>query len=105
MTGLYLENLDPIKAIYATVTRQSSAGVFEPEEALTPKDALRMWTIWAARSMGEGHSKGSIEVRKLGDLTVLSDDITTIDPQKIKDVKVLQTIVGGRIVYNRRVQP
>lgn len=99
MTGLYLENLDPIKAIYATVTRQSSAGIFLPEEALSPKDALRMWTIWAARSIGDGHIKGSIEKGKLADLTVLSDDITTIDPKAIKNVTVIRTIVGGRTVY------
>jgi predicted amidohydrolase YtcJ len=101
MTGLYLENLDPIKAIYAAVTRQSSAGVFLPEEAISPKDALRMWTIWAARSIGDGTIKGSIEVGKLADLTVLSDDITTINPQAIKDVSVLRTIVGGRTVYSK----
>jgi predicted amidohydrolase YtcJ len=99
MTGIYLENIDPMRAIWSSVTRASDAGVFEPSEAVSVKDALRMWTIWAARAMGEGSLKGSIEPGKYADMTVLSDDIFSIVPDKLQNVRAVKTIVGGRVVY------
>ncbi len=102
VTGVYLENTNPMKAIYATVTRNSDDGKFEPEQALTVMEAIKMWTIWAAKSMGEEDIKGSIEPGKFADMTVLSDDIFSIDKDKIKDIKALQTIVGGKIVYSQK---
>ena len=102
VTGVYLENTNPMKAIYATVTRNSDAGKFEPEQALTVTESLKMWTIWAAKSLGEENLKGSIEPGKYADMTVLSDDILTIDPAKIIDIKIERTIVGGTNVYSRK---
>jgi predicted amidohydrolase YtcJ len=102
VTGVYLENTNPMKAIYATVTRNSDAGKFEPEQALTVTESLKMWTIWAAKALGEEKLKGSIETGKYADMTVLSDDILTIDPEKIIDIKILKTIVGGNIVFERK---
>ena len=99
MTGIYLGNIDPLKAIYATVTRQSDMGVFEPQEAISVRDALKMWTIWPAKSVGEDKVKGSIEIGKYADMTVLSDNIFTIPKNALKDAKASMTIVGGRIVY------
>ena len=98
-TGIYLTSLDPMRSIYAAVTRDSDIGLFQPEQAITVPDALRMWTIWAARALGEESIKGSIEVGKLADMTVLSDDIFSIPKEKLKEVRVVKTIVGGRIVY------
>ena len=99
MTGIYLGNIDPFKAIYATVTRQSDMGVFEPREAISVRDALKMWTIWPAKSVGEDKVKGSIEIGKYADMAVLSDNIFTIPKNALKDAKASMTIVGGRIVY------
>ena len=99
MTGIYLGNVDPFKAIYATVTRQSDMGIFEPQEAISVRDALRMWTIWPAKAVGEDKVKGSIEVGKYADMTVLSDNIFTIPQNALKDVKASMTVVGGRVVY------
>ena len=99
MTGIYLGNIDPLKAIYATVTRQSDMGVFEPQEAISVRDALKMWTIWPAKSVGEDKVKGSIEIGKYADMTVLSDNIFNIPKNALKDAKASMTIVGGRIVY------
>ena len=99
VTGIYLDNINPFLAIYAAVTRQSDAGLFEPGQAITVTEALKMWTTWAAKSMGEADVKGSIEPGKYADLTVLSDDIFSMPKDALKDVKVLKTIVAGQIVY------
>ena len=101
MTGIYLGNIDPFKAMYASVTRQSDKGIFEPQEAISVRDALRMWTIWPAKAVGEEKVKGSIEVGKYADMAVLSKNIFQIPKENLKDVKTLNTIVGGRIVYQR----
>jgi len=101
MTGIYLGNIDPFKAMYATVTRQSDMGIFEPQEAITVRDALRMWTIWPAKAVGEDKIKGSIEVGKFADMTVLSDNIFQIPKDSLKDVKASMTVVGGRVVYQK----
>ena len=99
MTGIYLGNIDPFKAMYATVTRQSDMGIFEPQEAISVRDALRMWTIWPAKAIGEGKIKGTIEPGKYADMVVLSDNILNIPKDNIKDVKAVKTIVGGRLVH------
>ena len=99
MTGIYLANINPFSAIYACVTRNSDQGLFEPEEAVTVTEALKMWTIWAAKSMGEADVKGTIEPGKYADMTVLSDDIFTMPKEDLKNVKTLKTIVGGKVVY------
>jgi predicted amidohydrolase YtcJ len=99
VTGIYLDNVNPFLAIYAAVTRNSDKGIFMPEEAVTVSEALKMWTVWAAKSMGEFAVKGSIEPGKFADMTVLADDPLTIPKEKLKDVKVLKTIVGGEVVY------
>ncbi len=102
MTGIYLGNINPFQAIYAMVTRNSDMGVFEPKQAISVTEALKMWTIWAAKSMGQADVKGSIEPGKYADMTVLSDDIFTMPKEGLKDVKVLKTIVGGALVYEAK---
>jgi predicted amidohydrolase YtcJ len=61
-----------------------------------------MWTIWAAKSMGEEKMKGSIEPGKYADMTVLSGDIFTMPMNDLKDVKATKTIVGGNVVYEAK---
>jgi predicted amidohydrolase YtcJ len=75
-------------------------GVFHPEQAVTPLEALKMWTIWAAKALGEESLKGSIEPGKYADMTVLSHDLLTVPAEQIKNIKALKTIVGGEIVYD-----
>ncbi|NJD32016.1 MAG: amidohydrolase [Gammaproteobacteria bacterium] len=99
LTGIVLETLNPFLHIWAAVTRNSDVGVFEPAQAVTVDQALRMMTIWSARAQGEGAIKGSLEPGKVADLVVLSDDITEVEPAAIRDLKVLETVVGGRVVY------
>jgi hypothetical protein len=102
VTGIYLENVNPFLAIYAAVTRNSDKGIFEPGQAITVAEALKMWTVWAAKSMGEFKVKGSIEPGKYADMTVLSDNIFSIPKDGLKDVKALKTITGGVIVYEAK---
>lgn len=101
MTGIYLGNVEPFPAMQAMVTRASDAGVFEPQEAISVLDAVRMWTIWAARAIGEGEHRGSLEVGKLADLTVLTDDVFAVPPDRIHTVAAAMTVVGGRVVFSR----
>jgi predicted amidohydrolase YtcJ len=101
-TGAYLQAVNPFIHMKAAVTRMSDMGVLQPEEALSVKDALRMWTVWAARSIQEEKERGSIEKGKLADMAVLSDDLFAIPPARIDQVRVEQTIVGGEVVYRAR---
>ena len=99
MTGIYLGNINPFEAMYAAVSRQSDKGLFIPDQAISVEEAVKMWTIWAAKSMGQDAIKGSLEEGKFADMTVISDDIFSVSTEKIKDIKPLKTIVGGKIVY------
>ncbi|MEE8348816.1 MAG: amidohydrolase [Acidobacteriota bacterium] len=96
--------LDPFHSMWCAVTRQTFFGSrFVPEEAIGVKDALRLWTINGAYSGGEEDLKGSIETEKLADMIVISDDILTIAEDRIRDIKVDLTIVGGQVVHERSV--
>jgi hypothetical protein len=99
LTGIVLETLDPFLHVWAAVTRNSDAGVFVPEQAVSVDEALRMLTIWSARAQGEDALKGSIEPGKVADFVVISQDIRKIPPAEIRGLQVLQTIVGGKVVY------
>ncbi len=95
--------LSPILGIYAAVTRATLDGKHPegwfPEQRLTVEEALRAYTMGSAYAAFEENDKGSITPGKLGDVVVLSDDLFTIPPARIKDAHVVMTIVGGKIVY------
>jgi len=93
----------PFVQIYAAVTRKTSSGqVVGPEEAISVMDAIRVYTMNGAYLSKEEDLKGSIEVGKLADMIVLDRDMLTIPHDEIKDVKVLTTIVNGKIVYTTK---
>lgn len=103
VTGIYPDNVNPFLGIYAAVTRSSDSPAnspFLPAEAVSVTEALKMWTIWAARSLGEDQVKGTIEAGKYADMAVLSDDVLTINPTNLKSVTVLKTIMAGEVVYS-----
>jgi predicted amidohydrolase YtcJ len=90
--------------IYGVVTRKAYSGeLLAPEQALSVKDALRLYTINGAYASFEEDIKGSIEPGKLADMVVLDRDILAIPQEELKEMKALMTIVGGEIVYQRSV--
>ncbi len=94
--------IGPMVGIYAAVTRKGASGaVFAPEERLTMEEAIRGYTRNGAYITFEEDIKGTLEPGKLADMIVLSEDLLTIDPQRILDVVVETTIVGGRVVFER----
>ena len=91
-----------ITGIHGCVTRRSSTGrSLAEEQAIPVLDAIRAYTINGAYLENKEDEKGSIEPGKLADFVVLDRDITTIDPSEIIEAKVLMTIVGGEVVYER----
>jgi predicted amidohydrolase YtcJ len=98
--------LDPLKGVYAAVTRKKIdtqlGSSWHPEERLTVLDAIRAYTIDAARVSGEETIKGSIEPGKLADLVVLSENIFEIADEDLCTVQVDMTIFDGKIVYERQ---
>ncbi|HED08185.1 MAG TPA: amidohydrolase [Ignavibacteria bacterium] len=99
-------DLNPMLGLYAAVTRRTDDGKnpngWLPEQKLTIEEAIKSYTINSAYAAFQENVKGSIEPGKLADMVVLSNDILTIDPVKIKDVKVDMTIFDGKIVYTRK---
>ena len=91
-----------MQVVWATVNRTSRSGaVVGPDERVTPYEAMKMVTIWGAEQFGEQATKGSIKEGKLADLVVLSDNPITMDPTKINQVQVLETIKEGKTVWVR----
>jgi predicted amidohydrolase YtcJ len=92
----------PFVQIYAAVTRKSSSGqVIGPEEAISVIDAIKVYTINGAYLSKEEDKLGSIEIGKLADLIVLDKDILSVDEEELKTIKVLTTIVDGKIIYEK----
>ncbi|MCZ7612303.1 MAG: amidohydrolase [Ignavibacteriaceae bacterium] len=98
--------LNPLYGIYAAVTRETVDGKnpngWIPSEIISVEDAVKCYTLNSAYASFEEKIKGSIEVGKLADFVVLSDDIFSIDPDEIKNVEVEMTIFNGEIVYTVR---
>jgi predicted amidohydrolase YtcJ len=98
--------LNPMLTLYAATTRATLDGKnpngWFPEQKLTVKEAIEAYTLGSAYAEFQEDVKGSITPGKLADVVLLSDDILAIDPIKIRDVKVLKTWVGGKLVYEAR---
>jgi predicted amidohydrolase YtcJ len=92
--------IGPLVGLYAAVTRKGLSGrVFAEDEALTMMEALQGYTLNAAYLSFEEDIKGSIEPGKLADFIVLDRDLLSIDPEHIMESQVLETWLGGTLVY------
>ena len=96
---------DPMKILYAAATRKTldgkPEGGWRPEQKLDLETSLTSYTANNAYAMGEEASRGKLMPGMLADLVVLDQDLFAIPPDRIKDVKVVITIVGGRVVFER----
>ena len=104
-TDWYVAPLNPLLGIYAAVTRRTLDGKnpdgWIPEQKISVEDAIKCYTLNSAYASFEENLKGSIEPGKLADLIVLSDDILTIDPVRIKEAEVVMTVFDGKIIYKK----
>jgi predicted amidohydrolase YtcJ len=91
---------DPRMAIQGMVTRTGWDGkTWGANQRISVDEALRVNTINGAYNSHEEAIKGSITPGKLADFVVLSDDLFTVDQEKIKDLQIVRTVVGGTTVY------
>ncbi|MDT4953492.1 MAG: hypothetical protein QOJ02_1630 [Acidobacteriota bacterium] len=101
-----VERGEPMIEFYAAVARKDQKGFsgegWHPEQAVSREQALKMFTLWPAIAAFEEKLKGSIEVGKLADLTVLSADIMKIAESEILKTQCTMTVIGGEIVYERQ---
>jgi predicted amidohydrolase YtcJ len=96
--------VDPFLSMWWMTTRQVLKGyALGTEHAITPKEALALYTVNNARIMGVEKERGSIEPGKLADLAVLSQDILSVPPDAIRETKALMTVVGGKVVYRNGI--
>ena len=89
--------------LWSAVNRISRDGAeIGPDQRITPREGLKTMTIWAAEQYGEQETKGTLEVGKLADLVILSQNPLTVKPMAIKDIKVQETIKEGKTIYTRK---
>jgi predicted amidohydrolase YtcJ len=105
-TDTPVEDVDPLKCFYASVTRQRPDGTppggYDPDQKMTREEALRSYTIDAAYGIFAERDRGSLRAGKLADLVVLSKDIMAVPDGEILSTKVLATMVNGRFVFRRQ---
>ena len=107
-TDAPVEPLNPIACFFAAVTRQTLKGTpeggYEAAEKMTRQEALKSYTINNAYGAFEEDMKGSIEVGKLADFTIFSQDIMKVPDTDILKTKVNYTVIRGKVVYRREIE-
>ena len=98
--------LNPIVGLYAAVTRRTidgkNPGGWYPEQKITLEEAIEAFTMGSAYAEFSETQKGSITPGKLADIIVLDADLFAVAPEKIQDVRVVTTIVGGKVVFEAK---
>ena len=93
---------DSMRVLAATVTRRTRSGdILGPHQRVDVMTALKAMTIWPAWQHFEEDDKGSIEVGKVADFVILSDDPTAVDPETLAQLSVVSTIKGDAVVYRQ----
>jgi len=101
-TDAPVENINTIENYFASVTRQlSDSSAFFPEEKMTRMEALKSYTINGAYASFQDEKLGSLEIGKLADIVILTNDLTTIADENILKTKVETTIVGGKVLFTK----
>jgi predicted amidohydrolase YtcJ len=102
-----VEPLDPMRGLYSAVTRKNIEGDFPeggwfPEQRLTMEEAIKLFTSGSSYASFEENIKGTLEPGKLADMVVLTKDLFTIQPREILATEAAYTILGGRIVFEKK---
>ena len=102
-TDYDVEPINPFRGLYACVTRElpegGPTGGWQPQEKISLDDCIRAYTTGSAYAQFEEGKKGDLKVGKYADFIILSQDLTKATPKEILNTEVLQTVVGGRTVY------
>jgi hypothetical protein len=99
-TDTPVERIDPIANFHAAVTRiMPDEAAFFPAQRMTREEALHAATLGAAYAAFEDEIKGSLEPGKLADVVILSEDLLRVDDERLRQTRVLATIVGGEIAW------
>ena len=97
--------LGPMQGLYAAVTRATldgrNPGGWVPAQKITLAEAVEAYTLGSAYAEFQEREKGSLTAGKLADFVVLDTDIFAVAPERIRDAKVVVTVVGGKIVYGK----
>lgn len=105
-TDCPVEDCDPFQNIYMAVTRKDLSGYPEggyfPQECVDVETAVDAYTLESAYAEFMENVKGRIQPGFLADMVVLDRDIFTVDPDEIKDISPVMTMVGGKVVYDRQ---
>jgi hypothetical protein len=101
----YVAPPTPLEGIYGAVTRRTldnrNPGGWVPEQKITVEDALRAYTTGSAYSEFAESSKGALSPGRLADIVLIDRDLTRVAPESIRDARVMLTVVGGRVVFER----
>lgn len=102
-TDAPVEDVDPLKSFYASVTRkrEDNGMEFFTEQAMTREEALYSYTLGNAYAAFEDDIKGSLEVGKVADIVLLSKDLVTCSDEEVLDTEVLYTLVDGEVKYQK----
>lgn len=93
---------NPLLSIWSCVNRQTQSGkILGAHQCVDIVTALKAYTLYAAYQYHEETEKGSIDVGKLADFTILSENLYTCPKEKIKDIEVLGTVVNGEMIYKK----
>ncbi|MEE1884064.1 amidohydrolase [Pedobacter flavus] len=105
-TDFPVEQINPMLTFYAATIRKDAKGFpeqgFQINNALTPEEALKGMTIWAAKANFEEKEKGSLEVGKFADFVIMDKDFMKAKANEILNVKVLKTYLNGEKVFERK---
>jgi predicted amidohydrolase YtcJ len=95
---------NPWVSIHAAVTQQTEEGAVFSQQRMGVLDAIRMHTVGAAAVGFEEGIKGSLSPGKLADIVLLSENPFAVDPDQLKNIRVVMTILGGQIIPDSRFQ-
>jgi len=102
-TDAPVEDVDPLAGFRASVTREMADGQrFYPGQVMTREEALRSYTRDNAWASFEETLKGTLAIGMLADFVVLDRDIMHVTDADLRDARVLQTVLGGKVVYTRK---